>query len=501
MTKARTNKSNRVLKKALQNSTREQRKSSTQQSTVAIESIRRIVNLLKPWELSSTQRLRTYHAMLRDEAVWSSFETRSNLIQESQHNGSLSYDQNNPESVKLAKFFNYCMNSMDMQTVRSIASMFSETMVNGFALAEVVTKEGTGDWVGYYTLKKLSYISPLSLSTSKPFETIDGGNTITKWYQDPISFINSNGTKNTPKLDGGKVPIDARKVIFTSYSTNPANPLGTSPFDAAYAPWREKVLINEFLIMGVQKDMAGIPILEVPQELLDDSREVGSDAWNTIEAIKAQMTNLNAGDQSFMIMPSDTWSENGSGGKMWNITFKGVEGDGKAFDLEKLVDQKNRAIHKALGSLHLNSAEQGSASYNSLEGQTNIQYHYAKNDSRITDDAWNKQIFPLLLRLNEWYPKQEDIPVWEHGEMQDISLEEFGKYIQRVKLYLPQVPEVVNRVLEVAKINYRVPNDYTPEQIKVLMPEGVVDRSGESGGTSGFGDNTQDMDNNLENTA
>lgn len=494
-------KSQRALKKALTTSTREQRNSIGTKSTVAIESITRIVNMLKPWELSASQRYRTYQMMLRDDAVWSSFESRSKLVQEAQQNGRFKYDPKNPESKKVAEFLEYNLMNMESQTIRSIAACHSEMMINGAAPFEVVTWEGGDEWEGMFTLRKLSYMHPLSLDPMKPFEAVDGGRTISKWYQTPYAFLNTDGTNPSNKALTGKIEIDGRKVVYTSYSTSPSTPLSVSPFDAAYNPWREKILINEFLIMGVQKDMAGVPILEVPQELLDAAADPNSDAARTLDAIKEQMGNLHAGDQAFMILPSNPWSENGGGTKMWNISFKGVDGGGRNFTLDELIDQRNRAIHKSLGALNINSAEQGSASYNSLEGQTNIQYHYAKNDCRIMDDMLNKQVFPLLLRLNGWKVASKDIPVWEHGEMQNVSLEEFGKYIQRVKIYLPIVPEVVNRVLEVAKINYHIDENMSSEDLKAIMPEGLDtrDRSGEGGGTSGFGDNQQNMDDNLEN--
>lgn len=499
---SRSNLKSRPLKKALEKTTRAERSATSQKSTVAIESIRKIVDLLKPWELSRSQKYKTYQSMLRDDAVWSSWESRTKMVQEAQHNGRFIYDNNNEISVELAKYFSYCMKNMSTQTPRSIAGSCCEMVFNGFAPYEMVAKEGTHEWENWFALDKLSYINPVTLDPVRPFETADGGNVITQWNQLKSSFVDATGlVKSTPVDKTGRIVIDARKVAICTYSVSPSNPVGYSAFDAAYNAWREKGLINDFLIMGVQKDMAGIPILEVPQSLLDAAGESGSDAWYTVEALKDQMTNLHAGDQSFMIMPSDTHSENGQGQKLYNITFKGIDGTGKVFDLEKLIDQRNRAIHKALGALNINSAEQGTASYNSLEGQTNIQYHYVKSDCRVIDEMWNKQVFPWLLRLNRIDVNPEDIPVWEHGEVQEVSLEEFSKYIQRTKLYLPLVPEVVNRILEVGKFNHRVDENMTTEELKEKMPEGVQDRSGESGGTSGFGDNQQSQDDNADNPA
>lgn len=485
---------------SLPKTTNAQRNSGVNKATIAIESISKIVELLKPWELSESQRFKTYNAMLRDDAVWSSWESRKLMVQEAQHNGRLKYDVNNKTSEFLANFFYYCMANMSTQTVRAIAGTSSEYIYNSIAPFEVVTKKGELEWDNWHIIDKLSYIHPMTLAPTQPFKVVDGGRRIKEWYQTPSAFVNSYDTNNVlPSVNPqGKVAINAKKVVYCSYSSSPSAPMGHSAFDSAYTPWREKGLINDFLIMGVQKDMAGIPILEVPQRLLDAASDINSEAARTIEQLKDQMENLHAGDQSYMIMPSDTHADNGSGAKLYSITFKGVDGGGKSFDLEKLIDQRNRAIHKSLGALNINSAEQGSASYNSLEGQTNIQFHYVKGDCRVIDEMWNKQIFPLLLELNQIKVNPLDIPVWEHGEVQDVSLEEISKLFQRGKLYLPLVPEVVNRYLKFAGVNYRVDDNLTTEELREMMIS-TEDRSGESDGTSGNGDSQQDMDDNTEN--
>lgn len=495
--KARNKRQQKKIEKTLNNTTREQRQSGVQKGTAGLEAIRKLKDALKPYELSRSRRFSTYMLMLADDAVWSSWESRSNIIMESQHNGKLRYDKQNPQAEAIAKFLRYCMKSMDFQTPRSVAGAASEMIFNTFAPFEVVTKEGSLDYEGYHVLKKLNYITPLSLDPLKPYEVVKGGDEISVWNQRSSSFVNTDGTNNSYTGNSwGRVPIDARKVVVSSYSS-----IGTIPdslisaFDAAYDPWREKQLINSYLLTGVQKDMAGMPIFEAPQQFFDDAAEFGSDAYYAMEAIKDQLSNLHNGDQSYMFFPSDTHSETGQGAKLYNLSFKGVDGGGKAFTLDELITQKNQAIHKALGSLNLNSAEQGNASYNSLEGQTNIQFHYVKKDCRIIDEMWNKQIFPLLMRLNKdkFGDVDPDImPIWEHGEAQKLSTKEFGKYVQQTKLYLPRTPEVVNHILSMGGFDTNVKPDMSQEELSELMPEfDSRDRSGESGGTSGFGDNIQ----------
>ncbi|QXN60160.1 hypothetical protein KUA24_93 [Vibrio phage HNL01] len=495
--KSRNKRQQKKIEKALNNTTRDQRQATTQKGTAGLEAIRKLKDVLKPYELTRSRRFSTYMMMLTDDAVYSSWSTRANLIAEAQHNGRLKYDKTNEQASQIAKYLRHCMSQMDYQTPRSIAACASEMIFNTFAPFEMVTKEGKMDFEGYHVLKKLSYIAPLTLDPLKPYEVVKGGDELAIWNQRSSAFVNTDGTNGSyTGGNWGKVPIDARKVAVAGYGTATILPDALmSCFDAAYDAWCEKRLINEFLIVGVQKDMSGIPIFEAPQQFFDDAAEVGSEAFIAMEEIKAQLGNLHAGEQSFMFFPSDTHSETGQGAKLYNLTFKGIEGGGKAFTLDELIVQKNQAIHKALGSLNLNSAEQGTASYNSLEGQTNLQFHYVKADNRIIDEMWNKQVFPFLMRLNKEKFGDVDpdiMPKWEHGEVQKLSIKEFGKFVQQTKLYLPRTPEVVNHILEMGGFDVNVNTEMTQEELSELMPEfDSRDRSGESNGSSGFGDNDQ----------
>lgn len=499
------NRTNRQIKKALRNTTAEQRKASTQSSTLSLEFVKNYVEVLKPYELSRTNRLRTYQAMLRDDACYSGWELRTELVQETQQNGRFIYDGANTVSARLAEYFKHVMASMDGQTPRSVAGAACEKIFNGYAPFEIVTKEGTNKWQGYHTLSVLSYIDPLTVDPLKPFTTTKDGNSIVAIRQLMAAFASADGTNSIRfSTTGSSKEIDYRKIAMCSYSSTPSEPIGASPFDAAYEPWRIKRLIQEYAIVGVQKDMAGTPILLVPQALLDDAKEEGSLAWYTVEQLRSQMANLHAGDQAYMILPSDTYNESGSGQKVYDITFKGVDGSGKQHDLIGLMDQCSKAIHKVLGSINLVSAEQGTASYNSLSGAGDILLNYVKQDSRSIDDMWNKKVFPLLLRLNKdkfGDVDPVDIPQWRHGEASPVPLDELGKYLNRVARLIPCVPEVINKVLEPFNIPYRVPDDATPEDIREMLFTFIEpSKTGSGDGSSGAGMGSQgNSDTNTEN--
>ena len=133
---------------------------------------------------------------------------------------------------------------------------------------------------------------------------------------------------------------------------------------------------------------------------------------------------------------------------MFDIRFLGVDGTGKQFDLEALVEQRKKAIYNCFGAANLIAAD-SSGGYNQLEGQTNLHNHFIERDIAVIEEAWNKNITPQLFRMNEWDLTEEELPKLRAGELTPVSLEEFSKMIQRIGStgLLPRTVELVNEIL------------------------------------------------------
>lgn len=502
------NKSRKYIKSPAtkNNTTREQRKANTIDATQAMGYIKRIVETLRPWELSPSERFKTYWTMLCDDAVWSSVSSRVSAIETSQARSRLKYNKNSELSKELYDFLNYNLLYMD-RTTRSIGRDAAEMVYNGCSPFEIVTQYApeTSPYRNMFVLKDLVYIDPLTIDPIKPFKTKNFGREVVSLSQKASAFrdLDVGGFSGLH----GSVDIDWRKVGMCSYASNSNRPLGMSDLDAAYTAWREKILIQDYLLMGIQKDLAGTPVLRVPQQLFDDSQaDPNSLASATLNQLQSHMANLHAGDQTFVILPSDTFNETGTGEKLYDINFKGIDGSSKMFNLVEIIEQKKKAIYTVLGASHLITGENGASSYNLHEGKASQAAHLSERDSIIIDEMWNKKVIPLILRLNGFTDiPPEDIPVFEHGEVQPVSLDEKGKYINRVARMLPAVPEVVNSLLADLDIDYRVPEGTSQEEIReMLFTFEEPSKVGTGDGTSGTGNSQQGggaSDTNSENAA
>lgn len=484
-----------ITKASSPRTTREQREAHKQLSTAAIEYVKKQAEILKPYELSRTQRLRTYQLMMSDSAISTCFNARTMAVAKAQAKGKFRYNINSEESVRVKEFLEYNLSHLKGQTPLTIGMASGHMIRDGWSPFEMVFEDGEDRWAGLWKLKKLAYIHPMSLDRIKPWHVKAGGDEIDYLRQSSEAFIGSDGlsTANFTGLKGIK-EIPMNRVAFASYSATSTQPVGNSLFDAAYIPWKEKQLLQDLTLVGVQKDLAGMPVLGAPSDLLSRAAEDPSSVEaSMVEQLKSNLANLHAGDQAFSIIPTDTHNENGSGQRQFELKFLGIDGSNKNFDIVELVEQRRKEIYNCFSCQNMISGESGGGSYNLLEGQTSLQAHAVELDNMLIDEMWNTQIIPKLLRLNGIKLDEKDIPVWESGDVQELSQDEKSKTAQRVGAVglLPKAnAKFLNELYEHLGYHFRFDESLSAEEIMEQLGQDVS-RSGDglkSGLPSGVGD-------------
>ena len=493
-----TKKMQKSLKVNTASTTTEQRKSKKQISTAALSAIRKAVDLFKPVELSNVNRNRTYMQMLLDDSVWSGFDNRATSIELSQNNGRFVYNKNSETSKELKDFFEYTMNNLEGQTPRSVARAMAEMIIFGWAPHEIVpTKidDPFSEFDKMFTLKKLAYIHPLSLDQGKPFEVAQGGDKITVLRQTAAAFAGSDGYwMGIGKVWTGIKEIDYRNIVAASYSATSTMPYGNSPFDSIYVVWKEKVLLQDYLLNGVQRDFSGTPLLRIPSDVLEAAEaDPNSSEAKQILGLRENMMMMHSGDNAYLILPSDSQNDAGTGALDYDVKFLGVDGGNKNFNITEIITEKKKGIHLALTTQHLILGESGGGSFNLHDGQINTSALVSERDNIVIDEVWNKVVFPKMLRLNGINVPHKDIPVWKHGNAQPISMEEQSKAFQRMQNYLPIHVDVVNHALKVNNIDLILPEETTYEDLMEIMPPVLSKGGQDNGGTSGTG-TTQSSD-------
>lgn len=312
--------------------TREKRSSKQQKSTPAIEVIKNITNIIKPFELKQQNRLQTFQAMLDDDAVYTAYNATCVKIENAYGKYEVTHQIGNKRSRLAADFLRWNLSNLKGQSLKRIARAAADMNRDGVSPFEEVYEPSYDEWAttpdGFpaWKLKKLSYIPPLTLDQNRPFDTKNGGREISHLRQKASSLRDTNNSSiYASENRNGIIDVPFRKVALATLAATDSSPFGRSPFDSCYTAWREKVFLQDAMLTGVSKDFSGTPVLYIPSNILAEAAaDPSSDSGRMVEQLQDAMAAMHTGDQTNIIMPSDTINEaSGTGNRKFEVRFLG----------------------------------------------------------------------------------------------------------------------------------------------------------------------------------
>lgn len=270
-----------------------------------------------------------------------------------------------------AEFVDECRHDMSHSWEDFMAEAMS-MLPYGWAYHEICYKPRVDGMVGW---KKLP---------------IRGQDTLSRWELDA-----EGGVKGMWQSCAGVevlIPIDKALHFRTSQAKN--NPEGKSILRTAYRSWWYKKRISEIEAVGIERDLAGIPVAYVPAEWLDDS--ASSEAQAAVAAVKEIVTNLRNDEQAGLVWPL---SFDESGNKLTDIQLMSSPGR-RQFTTGEVIARYSLEIaqsvlfdmllmgHEKVGSYALSSTKDAWA----IMGLQSKIEHVAR--------VFNKYAIPRLLELN-----------------------------------------------------------------------------------------------------
>jgi hypothetical protein len=135
---------------------------------------------------------------------------------------------------------------------------------------------------------------------------IRGQDTLSRWKFDDHDGIQGMWQYSR---NYGEVFLPIERCLHFRTSAKKNNPQGRSVFRTGYRPWHFKKRIEEIEAIGVERDLAGIPLFEVPAELL--SSAAGADAAAAVAEFKNIAVNLRNDEQAGLVVPQ-AYDEHGN---------------------------------------------------------------------------------------------------------------------------------------------------------------------------------------------
>lgn len=200
-------------------------------------------------------------------------------------------DPNSDASIDEALFVSSVMNDMSHSWADTVSSILS-MLTYGFSFHEIVYKRREGPKPdgsssahndGRIGWRKL----PVRIQE-----------TISDWALDKNGGI--NGAWQTDPT-GRRVFIPIDKALLFRTTTKLNNPQGRSILRNAYVAWYYQRRILEIEAIGIERDLAGLPVALVPPELLSDNAT--SQQTAALSEIKKIVRNIRRDEQEGLVFP------------------------------------------------------------------------------------------------------------------------------------------------------------------------------------------------------
>jgi hypothetical protein len=236
-------------------------------------------------------------------------------------------------------------------------------------------------------------------------------------------FDDSNGVKGMWQLAPGKpmVFLPIQKCLLFRTTASRGNPEGRSALRNAFVPWWFKKRIEETEAVGIERDLAGLPVAWVPYEYLSDTASPSQAA--VVDTIKRIVRNIKRDEQEGVVWPN-AFDENGN--KLFDLTLLSTGGQ-RQFDTDKVVARYDQRIAMTMLAdfIMLGHENVGSKAL----GSSKIDLFFAAIEAWLFHiaDVFNTHAIPRLLRLNGIDVRMA--PKLTFGSIQPVDLESLGTFL------------------------------------------------------------------------
>ena len=320
------------------------------------------------------------------------------------------------DDERTAVFVDECLNDMSDSwdaTLQNILSM----LVYGWSFHEIVYKirGGLTD-----DPKTHSYYKDNRIGWRK--WPVRAQETLQEWIIDDKGGI--QGMLQMDPSGGGLHRIPIEKALLFRTTTNRNNPEGYSLLRNAYRPWFYKRRIEEIEAIGIERDLAGLPMAYVPPEYLSNTATPAQKA--VLQSITQIVQNVKRNEQEGIVFPA---AYDDAGNRVFDLTLLSAAG-GRQFDTGGVIQRYDQRIAMSLLSdfILLGSDRVGSFAL----GAAKVDLWTLAVDSiaKSIAEVVNQFAIPRLLRLNAM--RTDKMPYLTYGQVSSVELTEVADYVAKL---------------------------------------------------------------------
>jgi dsDNA-binding SOS-regulon protein len=221
------------------------------------------------------------------------------------------------------------------------------------------------------------------------------------------------------------VRIPRNKSLHFKTRSRRENPEGVSILRNAYRPWYMKKNIEIIEGIGVERDLAGLPVLWAPSNLF--SANASADEQSLFAKLQKIVTSIKRDEQEGILMPM-AFDEEGKN-PLYKLELLSTGGD-RQFDTNAIINRYDERIAMSMLADFILMGHQAVGSYALSTTKTGLFSTALSAFLDLIVAEINMQAIPRLVLLNGWSLK--DCPTLQHGKIDTTDLSKLGSFLKQL---------------------------------------------------------------------
>jgi hypothetical protein len=226
-----------------------------------------------------------------------------------------------------------------------------------------------------------------------------------------------------PKMQ--EVTIPASRFLLFRTTTAKGNPEGRSVLRSIYRSWWFKRRIEEIEGIGIERDLAGLPVASVPAEMM------ANDASDNDKALLAEITNIvrniRRDELEGVVFPIDTDEDGHPRYKLELLT----SGGRRQLDITGVIDRYDKRMTMSMMADFLMLGQSDVGSFALSSDKTHLFSVAIGAYLDVIEQVFNRQAVPQLFRLNT-FPDLDRLPQLVHGDIESADLAALAEFISKL---------------------------------------------------------------------
>lgn len=311
--------------------------------------------------------------------------------------------------VDAAEFVRTCMDDME-ETWSDFISEVLSFLTYGWSYHEIVYKRRMGNTRNPETKSK--YSDGLIGWRKLPIRSQD---TLWEWKYDEKDNLTGLIQCAPPNYEQVFIPIE--KALHFKTKSRKGNPEGRSVLRNSYRNWYFKRRIQEIEGIGIERDLAGLPVLEAPE---------GVDIWSdeyAAELAKAEriVRSVRRDEREGIVL-----------GNGWKFSLTSTGGR-RQFDTNQIIERYDTRMAMTVLADFVLLGHQAVGSFALSSDKTELFGVALGAFLDLICEVFNNQAIPRLIDINgEHFAGITDYPILTHGDIETQDLGQLGEFVSKM---------------------------------------------------------------------